>query len=149
MKQRFQRQAGITLMELMIAVAIVGILSAIAFPSYQEYRKRTIRSEAIGCLSNMQKRMEGFYTRNNRYASTVAELGGPDSCADGDGDYALAVVAPSAACPSIRCYKVTATPTKASQVDDGVLHLTYDFANKNVNNGFVRERKIGATTKPW
>lgn len=136
-------------MELMIAVAIVGILMAIAIPSYNEYRKRTIRSEAIGCLSDMQKRMEGFYTRNNRYATTIAELGGRDTCADGEGDYNLAVVAATASCPSSRCYEVTATPTHSGQTSDGVLHLTYDHSQKRVNKGFVRERKIGAVTKEW
>jgi type IV pilus assembly protein PilE len=65
-----RRQSGVTLIELMIAVAIVAILTAIAYPSYQRYVARTHRDAAAGCMSQYVQFMERFYTSNMRYNGT-------------------------------------------------------------------------------
>jgi type IV pilus assembly protein PilE len=62
-----RRQIGMTLIELMIAVAIVAILSAIAYPAYQRYVARTHRDAAAACMSQYAQFMEQFYTANLRY----------------------------------------------------------------------------------
>lgn len=64
---RSSAQAGVTLIELMIAVAIVGILSAIAYPSYQRYVARTNRNAAAACLSQYAQLMERHYTTKLTY----------------------------------------------------------------------------------
>ncbi|WP_405119021.1 type IV pilin protein [Pseudomonas leptonychotis] len=66
---------GFTLMELMITVAIVGILAAIAYPSYQEYVLRNNRSEGQALLNDATARQERYYAQNNIYADTIAKLG--------------------------------------------------------------------------
>lgn len=58
---------GFTLIELMITVAIVGILAAIAFPSYQEFIAKSRRSEAKAELLKAEGWLERFYNENNRY----------------------------------------------------------------------------------
>ncbi len=58
---------GFTLIELMITVAIVAILSALAYPSYREYIARGQRSQAATDLMLAHQWMERFYTENNRY----------------------------------------------------------------------------------
>lgn len=71
----FKTSTGFTLIELMIVVAIVGILAAIAYPSYQEYVLRGNRSEAQALLNDAAARQERYYTQNNTYADTTAKLG--------------------------------------------------------------------------
>jgi type IV pilus assembly protein PilE len=58
---------GFTLIELMIVVAIVGILAALAFPSYQESVRKTRRSDARSALVELSQFMEKNYTLANVY----------------------------------------------------------------------------------
>jgi len=70
-----QRQAGMTLIELMVVVVIVGILASVAYPSYQEYVRRAKRAEAKALLSDITARMERYYFDNNTYTDDLTDLG--------------------------------------------------------------------------
>ncbi len=61
------RNSGFTLIELMVTVAIVGLLAAIAYPSYQNYVTKTRRVDATGNLLELSQYMERFFTENGRY----------------------------------------------------------------------------------
>ncbi len=67
--------SGFTLMELMIAVAVVGILAAIAYPSYTDSIRRARRSDARSALLDLAARQERFYNQYNTYASSVTGSG--------------------------------------------------------------------------
>jgi type IV pilus assembly protein PilE len=59
---------GMTLIELMIVVAIVGILAAVAYPSYQDYVRRASRADAQADVLELAQWMERRFTTSNRYA---------------------------------------------------------------------------------
>lgn len=63
---------GFTLIEVMVVVAIVGILAAVAYPSYIQSVTKTRRTSAQGCMLEMAQFMERFYTTNMRYDQTAA-----------------------------------------------------------------------------
>lgn len=74
-----QRMSGFSLIELMIAVVVVGILTAIAMPSYQEYTTRGKITEATSNLADMRVKLEQYFQDNRTYvgacaAGTVAPL---------------------------------------------------------------------------
>ena len=69
---------GITLIELMIAVAIVGIIAMIAIPSFQGQIVDSRRGEAITQLLQLQMQQEAYRLENNSYA-TVAQMAIPAS----------------------------------------------------------------------
>ncbi len=67
-RKNFLLAAGFTLIELMIVVAVVGILAAIAYPSYQCYVERSQRGSAIAVMMEASQFMERFFTTNSSYA---------------------------------------------------------------------------------
>lgn len=70
-----RRTAGFTLIELMIVVAIVGILAAIAYPSYQEHVRKSRRVDAKSAVLDLAARQERYFSVNNKYATTPVDLG--------------------------------------------------------------------------
>jgi len=66
------RQQGFTLIELMIVVAIIGILAGIAYPSYQESVLKSRRADAQGVLLGLANSMERHFTETNSYATPPA-----------------------------------------------------------------------------
>lgn len=63
-----QRQSGFTLIEILIAVAIVGILTAVALPSYTSYILRARLAEAHGALAAAQPQLEQHWSNTRSYA---------------------------------------------------------------------------------
>ena len=68
-------QKGFTLIELMIVVAIIGILAAVALPAYQDYTKRARVSEALSLMSGAKASVTEYYSTNNTWPSGNASAG--------------------------------------------------------------------------
>ncbi|RLB09530.1 MAG: pilus assembly protein [Deltaproteobacteria bacterium] len=66
-KKMFKNKKGFTLIELMIVIAIIGILAAIAIPQFAKYRTRAYNSAALSDLKNFQTEMEAQYSENQQY----------------------------------------------------------------------------------
>lgn len=96
MKQR--KASGFTLIELMITVAIIGILAAIAYPAYTDSVRKGRRAEAITDLYGIQLAQEKWRANNTSYTSTLGSggLGLPTtSPATGTAYYEIEIVAAS------------------------------------------------------
>jgi len=77
------KKNGFTLVELMIAVAIVGILAAIAIPSYSAYVRRANRSDATRTMSFLSQALERCYSQNFRYDTCPQAVAGTQPSAQG------------------------------------------------------------------
>lgn len=75
MKNTFKKQQGFTLIELMIVVAIIGILAAIALPAYQNYTNKARFSEVIVATSAIKTAMEVAYADTASMGAAIADTG--------------------------------------------------------------------------
>ncbi|WP_170150220.1 type IV pilin protein [Parahaliea mediterranea] len=83
---RCSAAAGFSLLEILIALCIVGLLLGVALPGYERQLQRVKRSTAIAALEGLRARQEQFFAHHRRYAETFAELGLGDS---GDSSYSI------------------------------------------------------------
>lgn len=108
-KRPLRRVRGFTLIELLIAIAIVGILAAIAIPSYTNSVVKSKRRAAEACLSSFATQMERYYTTTLRYCVDANADGACDSA-----DFTLPTLDCATVANTGRDYTYTATATLAT-----------------------------------
>lgn len=122
-------EEGFSLIELMIAVVIVGILAAVAIPSYQNYVIKGNRAAAQAFMSDVANREKQYLLDARSYLSVADNSGfsalGMSVPGDVSRHYTVSVSAPAATPPA---FTITATPTSSQQTADGALTLTSEGA---------------------
>ena len=89
---------GVTFIEIMIVVVLIGIMTAIAYPNYRQFVARAKRTEARAALLKIATNQERFYLQNNSYTTDMMQLGFPVGAAfisDSD-SYSISVTAADA-----------------------------------------------------
>jgi type IV pilus assembly protein PilA len=121
-----QMQKGFTLIELMIVVAIIGILAAIAIPAYQDYTARAQASEAVTLLGGLKTPIVEYYLTKG-VAPTIAQIGNVTE----SGSYVSGITADVTTDAANPVY--TATFLNTTGVSAGLknkkVSLTYDTAD--------------------
>ena len=129
---------GFTLIEIVITVAIVGILVAIAVPSYQGQLRKGRRAEAQAFITQVAQKEQQYLLDARQYATGTTALADlsltPPTTVS---DHYTVTVAPGATTPS---FTITATATSSVQTPDGNLTLTHTGA---------KTRMVGSTDKGW
>ena len=134
---------GFTLIELMIAVAIIGILASIAYPSYTESVRKTHRADGRIALTEAAARQERLYSETNSYVKN-SDLNKLVTHSDGksspDGYYTLAVSIPSS--PSTctvgtvyKCFSITATAVAPQDKDTACATLSINYLGDKTSTG--------------
>lgn len=121
---KIEKQKGFTLIEVMIVVAIIGVLAAIAYPSYQRYIIKTKRTDMMSEMQNIASEIESRKLANGSYSGISAKVKTDFAKAyptQGQALYDITITD-----PLVSNWKITATPITGTQMfNDGTLTLNH------------------------
>jgi len=126
MINKLRRNEGFTLIELMIVVAIIGILAAIAIPNFMNYQCKSKQSEAKQNLGTIAKGEEAYLAEYDTYSNDLANIGFDTK---GTPRYSYEVTGASAT-----AYTATATATALKGAVDDVWTMTEALVLTNTTN---------------
>jgi type IV pilus assembly protein PilE len=133
------KTSGFTLIELMIVVAIIGILVGIGMPAYQNHMLKAHRADAQAELLDMAARQERFIAQNNSYTLLVSEAAGLNlgRTTSREGYYDLTVTACGGGIAT--CYLLTAAATAASGQTNDTDCLAITYSSTGAKSGTTGE----------
>ncbi|AWK82635.1 type IV pilin protein [Photobacterium damselae] len=125
-----KHQKGVTLIDIIITVAILGIIAAIAYPSYQVHVLKGHRSQVIADLIKVQLTLEDNYTQTGSYNYSIITA---NSCAFCETDTARYYISVDVTGTGMNYYKLIATPQAImGQTDDKCGILTLNAAGVGI-----------------
>jgi type IV pilus assembly protein PilE len=129
----FRREAGVSLMELLIVLGIIAILAALAITSYRQYILRGNRTAATGTLHDLASREESYFFSNNAYTNNLTILGEPANApASGTALYSITVAAASSTDYTVQA---TAVGTQLQDTQCTSFTLTREGQKASVGTG--------------
>jgi type IV pilus assembly protein PilE len=133
LSSRSGRLGGFTLIELMITVAVIGILAAIAMPSYQQYVLKANRQDAQAILMENAQFMERYFTTNNKYTdATLLSTVSPKGAAGTRIKYNITF----SVTPTDSAYTLSAAPANGQTTDTcGTLTIAHTGAQTPTTAG--------------
>lgn len=136
-----KRQQGFTLIELMIVVAIVGILAAIAVPAYQDYMTRSKISEVILRLDEVKTAVSDYYAYYQTFGSTASVKFNTGAT----GDYVNGVDCGSS---GSNCGQIIATSSNNPKLPSDAQGRTVMLSAVSTSNGVIKWKCKAGTTNP-
>lgn len=124
-------QAGVTLVELMIVVIIVGLLAAVALPSYRSHVISAGRTEGAGLLMEVMAQQESSYRSNLTYTTSLTSLGYASDPVDSETNLYKVSAEACGTTALTRCVLLRATPQGTQEVDGD---LTLDSKSNKTGN---------------
>jgi len=97
-----KHQKGFSLIELMIVVAVIGILAAVAYPAYQDYVIRSKRGDAMNALAAVRIAQEKYRANNVSFASDSSNISGVDYSVSPDGYWDVEMVSADSSTFSVK-----------------------------------------------
>lgn len=134
---------GVTLLELMIVVVVIGILSIIAVPSYRQYSIRAHRTEAKTALLRLATNQERFYLQNNTFTTNLVALGFTGGVS-AEGVYTLAVPVADTV-----TYQATAVPTVGGGPNGINMVADVECSQFSIDSFGVRAATPDPDTRCW
>ncbi len=133
---KVRQQTGFTLIELMIVIAVIGVLAAIAYPSYQQYVIKTKRADMMSEMHNIASEIQNRKLAQGRYAGMIVTDLTVNYPRQGTALYTVLITPNN---PLTSQWTITAAPIAGAQMaNDGSLSLNYQG---------VKCRTINSTTK--